>query len=377
MLTILIRTILIYLILLFVLRIMGKRQIGELDLTELVITLMLSELAVEPITDGNIPLLYALIPILTLISLEILISFAETKSVFIKNILPEKPNYLIERGVLNQKELEKQRITMDELLCELRLKDISDIGDVYYAILERNGKLSGDQFVVKTIVTTDLIQTIATDFNVECKEVLTGFKYIAEAILKNEGQKQYVVGGEESYGYLVGDFVRDKDAVSACCLIAEMAAYHLATGTANHKLLAQVLEDIYKKHGYYKEDLLSLTKTGKAGVEEIQQMMANYRNNPPKELGGIPVVMMKDYAVSKSYDFVNKTNTIIDLPTSNVLQFFTADGCKVTVRPSGTEPKIKFYFSVVTTVRKRGNIAEEEEGLNEKIEMLKKDILLS
>ena len=131
------------------------------------------------------------------------------------------------------------------------------------------------------------------------------------------------MGGEESYGYLVGDFVRDKDAVSACCLIAEMAAYHLTTGAQNHKLLAQVLEDIYKKHGYYKEDLLSLTKTGKAGVEEIQQMMANYRNNPPKELGGIPVVMMKDYAVSKSYDFVNKTNTIIDLPTSNVLQFFT------------------------------------------------------
>ena len=142
MLTILLRTILIYLILLFVLRMMGKRQIGELDLTELVITLMLSELAVEPITDGNIPLLYALVPILTLISLEMLISAAETKSTFIKNILPEKPNYLIERGVLNQKELEKQRITMDELLCELRLKDISDIGDVYYAILERNGRLS-------------------------------------------------------------------------------------------------------------------------------------------------------------------------------------------------------------------------------------------
>lgn len=240
---------------------------------------------------------------------------------------------------------------------------------------QANGKLNGDQFVVKTIVTTDLIQTIATDFNVECKEVLTGFKYIAEAILKSEGQKQYVVGGEESYGYLVGDFVRDKDAVSACCLIAEMAAYHLATGAPNHKLLAQVLEDIYKKHGYYKEDLLSITKTGKAGVEEIQQMMANYRNNPPKELGGQPVTMMKDYAVSKSFDFVNNTNTVIDLPTSNVLQFFTADGSKVTVRPSGTEPKIKFYFSVVAPIRKRAKITDEEAKLNEKIDILKKEMV--
>jgi len=241
---------------------------------------------------------------------------------------------------------------------------------------QANEKLTDDQFVVKTIVTTDLIQTIATDFNVECEEVLTGFKYIAEAILKNEGKKQFVVGGEESYGYLVGDFVRDKDAVSACCLIAEMAAYHLSVGTSNHKLLVQVLDDIYRKYGYYKEDLLSLTKTGKAGVEEIQKMMANYRNHPPKKLGGHPVTMMKDYAVSKSYDFVNKTNSVINLPTSNVLQFFTDDGSKVTVRPSGTEPKIKFYFSVVTPIRKRANIVEEGNKLTEKIELLKKEMVL-
>ena len=239
---------------------------------------------------------------------------------------------------------------------------------------QHNGKLTGDQFVVKTIVTTDLIKDIATDFNVECMDVLTGFKYIAEAILQNEGTRTFVCGGEESYGYLIGDFVRDKDAVSACCLIAEMAAYYMANGKAGHKLLAQVLNDIYKEYGFYKEDLLSLTKTGKAGVEEIQAMMANYRNHPPKKLGGQSVVMMKDYSVSKSFDFANKTNTIINLPTSNVLQFFTADGSKVTVRPSGTEPKIKFYFSVVENAGKRASIDSIEETLAARIDKLKKDI---
>ena len=239
---------------------------------------------------------------------------------------------------------------------------------------QHNGKLNGNQFVVKTVVTTDLISAIATDYNVECMDVLTGFKYIAEAILKNEGKKEFVVGGEESYGYLIGDFVRDKDSISACCLIAEMAAFYFANGKVNHKTLTDALHDIYKSYGFYKEDLLSLTKKGKAGVEEIQQMMADFRSNPPKMLGGQPVVMMKDYAVSKSYDLVNHSNTIIDLPTSNVLQFFTADGSKITVRPSGTEPKIKFYFSVIEHIKKRSDIATEEARLNAKIEQLKKDI---
>lgn len=239
---------------------------------------------------------------------------------------------------------------------------------------QSNKKLNGNQFVVKTVVTTDLISAIATDYNVECMDVLTGFKYIAEAILKNEGKKEFVVGGEESYGYLIGDFVRDKDSVSACCLIAEMAAFYFANGKVNHKTLTDALHDIYKSYGFYKEDLLSLTKKGKAGVEEIQQMMADFRKNPPKILGGQPVVMMKDYAVSKSYDLVNHCNTIIELPTSNVLQFFTADNSKITVRPSGTEPKIKFYFSVVEHIKKRSDIATEEAKLNAKIEQLKKDI---
>ena len=239
---------------------------------------------------------------------------------------------------------------------------------------QSNKKLNGNQFVVKTVVTTDLISAIATDYNVECMDVLTGFKYIAEAILKNEGKKEFVVGGEESYGYLIGDFVRDKDSVSACCLIAEMAAFYFANGKVNHKTLTDALHDIYKSYGFYKEDLLSLTKKGKAGVEEIQQMMADFRKNPPKILGGQPVVMMKDYAVSKSYDLINHCNTIIELPTSNVLQFFTADNSKITVRPSGTEPKIKFYFSVVEHIKKRSDIASEEAKLNAKIEQLKKDI---
>lgn len=239
---------------------------------------------------------------------------------------------------------------------------------------QQNNKLTGNEFVVKTIVTTDLIKTIATDYNIECDDVLTGFKYIAEAILDSEGKRKFIVGGEESYGYLIGDFVRDKDAVSACCLIAEMAAYYSTQGRPGHKLLIEVLHDIYRQYGFYKEGLLSITKKGKAGIEEIQQMMTDFRNNPPKELGGQPVVMMKDYAVSKSYDYQNNTNEIIHLPTSNVLQFFTADGSKITVRPSGTEPKIKFYFSVVEYVKKRADINEEEAKLDAKIERLKKDL---
>ncbi|MBQ6070308.1 MAG: phospho-sugar mutase [Bacteroidales bacterium] len=241
--------------------------------------------------------------------------------------------------------------------------------------LQSKKKMPENPFVVKTIVTTDLISRIAMDFNVACDDVLTGFKYIAEDILRNEGKQKFIVGGEESYGYLVGDFVRDKDAVSACCLIAEMAAYYHAFGKPNHKLLIEILHDIYRSYGFFKEDLLSLTKKGKAGVEEIQQMMADYRSNPPKTLGGQPVVMMKDYAVSKSYDFTYNTNSIINLPTSNVLQFFTADGSKVTVRPSGTEPKIKFYFSVVNPIKKRANIADEEAKLTEKIEQMKKEMV--
>lgn len=240
---------------------------------------------------------------------------------------------------------------------------------------QRKGLLNENQFVVKTIVTTDLIKNIALDYNIPCDDVLTGFKYIAEDILKQEGESKFLVGGEESYGYLVGDFVRDKDSVSACCMIAEMAAYYSTLSGNRKKLLIEVLHNIYRTYGFYKEDLLSLTKKGQSGVEEIRAMMNGYRTNPPKMLAGQPVVMMKDYSISKSFDFRFNSNENINLPTSDVLQFILEDGSKVTVRPSGTEPKIKFYFSVVNPIRKRADIQVEEEIINAKIEELKKDIL--
>ena len=204
-------------------------------------------------------------------------------------------------------------------------------------------KINGKQFVVKTIVTTELIKRMADAYQVPCFDVLTGFKYIAEKIKEHEGQMSFIGGGEESYGYLAGDFVRDKDAVIACCLIAEMTAFYANQG----KSLYQMLLEIYHEYGFYKEDLLSLTKQGKSGAEEIAAMMVNYRNNPPKEIGGQKVLLMKDIQAGIAYHLDNGTQESIALPKSNVLQFFTADGSKITVRPSGTEPKIKFYFGVV------------------------------
>jgi phosphoglucomutase len=204
-------------------------------------------------------------------------------------------------------------------------------------------KINGKQFVVKTIVTTELIKRMADAYQVPCFDVLTGFKYIAEKIKEHEGKMTFIGGGEESYGYLAGDFVRDKDAVIACCLIAEMTAFYANQG----KSLYQMLLEIYHEYGFYKEDLLSLTKQGKSGAEEIAAMMVNYRNNPPKEIGGQKVVMMKDIQAGIAYHLDKGTQETIALPKSNVLQFFTADGSKITVRPSGTEPKIKFYFGVL------------------------------
>ncbi|MCR4964326.1 MAG: phospho-sugar mutase [Bacteroidales bacterium] len=245
-------------------------------------------------------------------------------------------------------------------------------------VLENRLKPGNDvknPFVVKTIVTTDLLRDIALNYNIECCEVLTGFKYIAETIRQYEGSKTYLVGGEESYGYLVGDFVRDKDAVSACCLIAEMAACYRVTHRDGHRLLTEVLDDIYCDFGLYQEGLLSLSKKGKDGLKEIQDMMSRFRSCPPKEIAGIPVVKMNDVLFQKYYDYRYETNGILNLPSSNVLQFFLKDGSKVTVRPSGTEPKIKFYFSVMCPSPKRATIAEEKLKLAEKIEVLKKAIL--
>ncbi len=215
---------------------------------------------------------------------------------------------------------------------------------IYYCLRrwQENGKLDGNQFIVKTIVTTDLISRIAESFDVDCYNTLTGFKYIAAIIKSLEGKKKFIAGGEESYGYLIGDFVRDKDAIASCAMIAEMAAYAKASG----KSVFDLLLEVYVNFGYYKERLISLTKKGMKGAEEIQQMMADFRTNPPASFGGSEVVEVIDYQAGTSRNL--KTNEVenIDFEKSNVLQFFTADGYKISARPSGTEPKIKFYMSV-------------------------------
>ena len=241
----------------------------------------------------------------------------------------------------------------------------------HYMLSQSNISLENNLFVVKTIVTTDLIDQIATDYNVECFNVLTGFKYIAEKIRENEGKKQFLVGGEESYGYLVGDFVRDKDAVSACCLIAEMAAYYK---TEFNKSLIDQLGDLYRQYQYYKEDMVSLTEPGEAGMQAIQQRMSDLRERFPRELGGQQVVRVHDYKTQHTCNMISTTDDRIELPVSNVLQFLTADGSKVTVRPSGTEPKIKFYFSVCEAMEPEQTLEEVDKILKERIEALKKDL---
>ena len=242
----------------------------------------------------------------------------------------------------------------------------------HYMLSQTNiDQLKNDLFVVKTIVTTDLIDQIATDFNVECFNVLTGFKYIAEKIREFEGTKHFLVGGEESYGYLVGDFVRDKDAVSACCLIAEMAAYYK---TVYNRSLIEQLEVLYRQYQYYKEDMVSLTEPGEAGMQAIQKRMSDLREDFPKHLGGQDVIKVHDYKTQHTCNMMSTTDERIELPVSNVLQFITADGSKVTVRPSGTEPKIKFYFSVCEDIKPEQTLQEVDDILKGRIAKLKKDL---
>jgi phosphoglucomutase len=215
---------------------------------------------------------------------------------------------------------------------------------IYYLLTKwhENGKLTGHEFIVKTIVTSELLFDIADAFNVERYDVLTGFKYIADIIKRYEGTKTFIGGGEESYGYLVGDFVREKDAVIACAMLAETAVWAKDQG----KSMLEMLKEIYVRFGFYKEKLLSVTKKGKAGAEEIKALMERYRNNPPTKLGDANLVCVKDYLSSISKDIAENKSEQIDLPKSDVLQFFTDDGSKISIRPSGTEPKIKFYFGV-------------------------------
>ena len=204
-----------------------------------------------------------------------------------------------------------------------------------YYILRRwdeLGKLDGNKYCVKTIVTTELIRAIAAKYGVKVYNVLTGFKWIANVVKENEGKAEFICGGEESYGFNIGEFVRDKDAPISCAMVAECAAWAADQG----KTLYQLLQDIYAEFGYYKESLISVVRKGKAGAEEIAAIMTDYRNNPPKEMAGSPVVKVLDYSKPET----------TGLPASNVLQFYNEAGDVVTVRPSGTEPKIKFYFGI-------------------------------
>ena len=244
---------------------------------------------------------------------------------------------------------------------------------IYYLLSQwkNAGKLNGKQFIAETIVTTDLLQEMAKDFRVECPLCLTGFKWIAQLIREREGSLQFIGGGEESYGYLVGDFVRDKDAIGSAVMIAEAAAWAKANGSSFYGLL----HDIYLKYGYYYESLKSITKKGKAGAEEIQAMMKRLREQPPAALGGSKVTIVRDYQISEEKDLISGKVTSIDLPASNVLQFITEDGYKVTARPSGTEPKIKFYIGLKHPVDTMDDIAREDARMPEKSEDILKDLL--
>jgi len=246
---------------------------------------------------------------------------------------------------------------------------------IYYLLKEwkETGRLTGKEFIVKTIVTSELPADIAKRVGVKVYDVLTGFKFIGDKIRELEGKEVFIGGGEESYGYMIGDFVRDKDAVAACSMIAEIAAWAAEQG----KTFFDVLVDLYTEYGFYKEGLLSVVRKGKSGAEEIQQMMKDYRDNPPSEINGSKVVCIKDYKLHESTDTLTGKKEPITLPTSNVLQFFTADGNKVTVRPSGTEPKIKFYFGVKGTLASKADFDKVNSALDGKIEAIKRSMNLA
>lgn len=229
------------------------------------------------------------------------------------------------------------------------------------------GKLDGNQFFVNTIVTTELIDKICAGFDVECFSVLTGFKNIAAIIRELEGIKKFIGGGEESYGYLVGDFVRDKDGVSACAMVAEVVAYYKSKG----KTVFDVLAEIYEQFGFYKENLISVTKKGKDGAEQIKALMNDFRVNPPKEMNAQKVEKIVDVKASTVTYVASGKVEPLELDKSNVMQFYLADGSKISARPSGTEPKIKYYFSVNTELSGRSAYRSTEKELVERLEGLK------
>lgn len=242
---------------------------------------------------------------------------------------------------------------------------------IYY-LLERwkeNGKLTGNEFIAKTIVTTELIDKIAEHYKVDCPNCLTGFKWIAD-LIKNNPEKKFIGGGEESYGYMIGDFVRDKDAIASGVMLAEAAAWAKSRGSSFYKLLIEV----YQKFGFYLEDLVSMTKKGKSGAEEIVQMMVDFRANTPQEIGGERIVKVMDYDSRISKDLITGTEEAIDLPKSNVVQFVTDKGTKITARPSGTEPKIKFYISVNTQLESMDGFTAKKAELEGRISTIKSSL---
>ncbi|MEQ9404400.1 MAG: phospho-sugar mutase [Cyclobacteriaceae bacterium] len=241
---------------------------------------------------------------------------------------------------------------------------------VFY-LLTQNQKagFKGNEFVAKTIVTTELIREIADGFNINCYDTLTGFKFIAELIGRLEGKEVFIGGGEESYGYMIGDKVRDKDAVASCCVLAEMVAW----SAENKKSLFEMLIEINQKYGLYHESLKSITKKGMQGAEEIQEMMKAFRSNPPEKLAGSAITTINDYQKGIKTHLADGTTEKLDFPESNVLQFITEDESKISIRPSGTEPKIKFYFSVKATGGWK-DYFEEIESLKNKTHKLLTDL---
>ncbi len=229
-----------------------------------------------------------------------------------------------------------------------------------------------NDMVVKTIVTTDMIDAIAKESNIACYNVLTGFKWIAALIKEKEGKENYIIGGEESFGLMVGDKVRDKDAISAVALLCEMAAYEKSKGRS---LYAKMI-DLYVQYGLYKENLVSITKKGMNGAKEIAEMMEGYRSNPPKTIDGVAVAALLDYELQVGKNLQTGESYPINLPKSNVLQFLLNDGTKISARPSGTEPKIKFYFSVNSTLANAGEFEEVDKLLDEKITRIISDLKL-
>ena len=244
---------------------------------------------------------------------------------------------------------------------------------IYYLITRwrEKGKLSGEEYVVKTIVSTELVGNIAKKNGIKLYDCYTGFKWIADVMHQNEGKKIYIGGGEESYGFLAEDFVRDKDAVSACMLLAEIAAW----AADNGKTIYQLLQDIYVEYGFSKEKGISVVKQGKSGAEEIEAMMKNFRENPVSEIAGSKVILIKDFAKLTGKDLIENETVSLDMPTtSNVLQYFTEDKTKISIRPSGTEPKIKFYIEIHSKVASREELAAAEIAAEAKIGEVRKSL---